>query len=341
MRRTVVSPGFLTYELPHPSRCRKFLLGLSINAACAFLLAVVNPQFFTSIETRPLSVEDHHVTLFAPTRPTEPQPTPPVRVARIKVPKVPAPPIETKPIPIPHKTVPPPSPERPPIASKVATPPTSRPAPGKQIKTDVFSTTKPQVTLHQPPRQVQTGGFGDPNGVPAQRPSNKEALTVARLGAFDLPSGGGRGNGTGGAHGASGTIRSAGFGDPASSEPVAHEARTVQTGGFASVVPKADHASVPQTQDKPVLQPVEIVYKPRPAYTAEARRQKVEGEVLLDVVFAASGSLRVNRVVKGLGFGLDDMALAAAERIQFHPAKRDGQPYDCAALVHIVFELPK
>jgi hypothetical protein len=44
-------------------------------------------------------------------------------------------------------------------------------------------------------------------------------------------------------------------------------------------------------------------------------------------------------VVKGLGHGLDDSALAAAQRIKFHPARRDGQPYDCAALVHMVFEL--
>ena len=43
--------------------------------------------------------------------------------------------------------------------------------------------------------------------------------------------------------------------------------------------------------------------------------------------------------VKGLGYGLDDSALAAAEHIRFRPARRDGQPYDCAALVHIVFEL--
>jgi TonB family protein len=86
---------------------------------------------------------------------------------------------------------------------------------------------------------------------------------------------------------------------------------------------------------------VEIVYKPRPGYYRGSTAAKSEGEVLLDVVFAASGSLRVNRVVKGLGYGLDDMALAAAQYIQFHPARRDGQPYDCAAPVHIVFELPR
>jgi TonB family protein len=87
------------------------------------------------------------------------------------------------------------------------------------------------------------------------------------------------------------------------------------------------------------LQPVEIVFKPRPVYTPEARSKRVEGEVLLEVVFGASGSLHISRVVKELGYGLDDAAVAAAQHIQFRPARRDGQPYDCAALVHIKFEL--
>jgi TonB family protein len=106
-------------------------------------------------------------------------------------------------------------------------------------------------------------------------------------------------------------------------------------------VPKTVSISVQPAQSHPLLTPVEILYKPRPAYTKEARQQKIEGEVLLEVVFTASGPLHVNRIVKGLNYGLNDMALAAAQHIQFHPAKRDGQPYDCADLVHIIFELPK
>jgi hypothetical protein len=49
--------------------------------------------------------------------------------------------------------------------------------------------------------------------------------------------------------------------------------------------------------------------------------------------------LQVRRVVKGLGHGLDESALRAAEQIRFRPALRDGSPYDSTALVHIVFEL--
>ena len=66
---------------------------------------------------------------------------------------------------------------------------------------------------------------------------------------------------------------------------------------------------------------------------------RVEGEVLLEITFTASGELRIQRVVKSLGHGLDEAAQRAAEQIRFKPAKRDGQPYDSTALVHINFQL--
>jgi TonB family protein len=85
--------------------------------------------------------------------------------------------------------------------------------------------------------------------------------------------------------------------------------------------------------------PVRILEKPKPSYTAEARAQRIEGEVLLQVVFTASGKVRVIRVVRGLGYGLDGSAQEAAQRIKFAPALADGQPVDSSAIVHIDFEL--
>jgi TonB family protein len=85
--------------------------------------------------------------------------------------------------------------------------------------------------------------------------------------------------------------------------------------------------------------PAEILSKPVPVYTAEARAQKIEGEVLLEVVFQATGKIQVLRVVRGLGHGLDDAAVKAAEQIHFKPAQKDGQPSDSTAFVHIIFQL--
>ena len=49
--------------------------------------------------------------------------------------------------------------------------------------------------------------------------------------------------------------------------------------------------------------------------------KKIEGEVLLQVVFAASGEVRVERVVQGLGYGLDATAESAAHQIRFRPGR--------------------
>ena len=62
--------------------------------------------------------------------------------------------------------------------------------------------------------KVQTGGFGDPNGVPANPNSTgKGTGNIAAVGSFDFPAGPGYGNGTGGARGARGVIAGTSFGN--------------------------------------------------------------------------------------------------------------------------------
>ena len=84
---------------------------------------------------------------------------------------------------------------------------------------------------------------------------------------------------------------------------------------------------------------VEILGKPAPAYTDEARAKGVEGDVVLEVEFTADGQVRVLRVVRGLGYGLDEMAQRAAEKIRFKPATSKGSPVDFRANLTIVFRL--
>ena len=85
--------------------------------------------------------------------------------------------------------------------------------------------------------------------------------------------------------------------------------------------------------------PIEILFKPRPVYSEEGRRLRVEGEVQIEMIFEASGSLEVVRVIRGLGRGLDESAIGAARGIRFRPAQRGGRPVDSTAIVHIVFQL--
>jgi TonB family protein len=61
--------------------------------------------------------------------------------------------------------------------------------------------------------------------------------------------------------------------------------------------------------------------------------------VLLEAVFEASGNIRVLKIVRGLGHGLDDAAVQAAQQIRFKPALKDGQPSDSTVVLHIIFQL--
>jgi len=124
----------------------------------------------------------------------------------------------------------------------------------------------------------------------------------------------------------------------APSSPVA-QPRSIISGTFGdSVVETRATANGQKTVSSTSL-PVEILSKPRPAYTGEGRAKNIEGEVLLEVQFSISGEVRVLRVVHGLGHGLDDTAIAAARGIRFRPAMRDGGAVDSSAIVHIVFQL--
>jgi TonB family protein len=214
--------------------------------------------------------------------------------------------------------------------------------PKQIVRTNVFSTgsSAPQ-TIEKAPEKVQTGGFGDPNGVPAKTTQTR-AVNIAQSGGFDMPAGPGSGNGTGGATGARGVVASTGFGNGvATGNARSSGPATVHQAGFgdADVAAPATVQSRAATQAAARMTPAEIISKPVPSYTPEARAQRIEGEVLLEVVFEASGKLRVLRVVRGLGHGLDDAAVRAAEQIRFKPALKDGQPSDSTAVVHIIFQL--
>jgi TonB family protein len=87
------------------------------------------------------------------------------------------------------------------------------------------------------------------------------------------------------------------------------------------------------------FQPIEILSKPAPVYTAEARELKIQGEVALSVVFQANGVITVTGVVKSLGHGLDQAAAEAALHIRFNPAHRAGQPTDFPATLRVEFRL--
>ena len=229
------------------------------------------------------------------------------------------------------------------LAAKLEAIPDSKPASPKQlVRTNVFTTgSSATPTMAAAPQKVQTGGLGDPNGVPA-RDNPGHAVTIARLGSFDMPAGPGVGNGTGGAKGARGVVASAGFGNGVAigdnSGRVSAGRGTVRQGGFGDadvVAPSAAKSKAAEPVAKTI--PAEITFKPRPIYTDEGRRLKVEGEVLLEVVFTATGQIRIQRVVQGWVMAWMNRQLGC-RKIQF-AGPQGWSAFRFQAVLHIVFQL--
>lgn len=154
-------------------------------------------------------------------------------------------------------------------------------------------------------------------------------VTAQHIG-FDASESGGsarRGRGT----------AAAGFGDPGTVTAAAARERRLATGGFEQT--EAPAARVAAKAAPAPFAGIEILEKPHPVYTEEARRLRIEGTVQLRVVFSAGGQIKVLSVVKGLGHGLDEAAVRAAEAIRFRPAQRDGRAVDAPAVIQIQFQL--
>jgi periplasmic protein TonB len=135
------------------------------------------------------------------------------------------------------------------------------------------------------------------------------------------------------------TIADSGFGS-ASAAPQTQTAagpQAVKPTGFSDAPPSPSATVRQKVQER--VTPAEVLFKPTPSYSAEARAQKIEGTVTLEVEFSATGQVRVVRVIRGLGYGLDEMAIRAAEQIRFRPALSAGKPVDFTASVQIIFHL--
>jgi TonB family protein len=205
---------------------------------------------------------------------------------------------------------------------------------------DLSSGSAAPATVKAPVDKVQTGGFGDPNGIPGKGDPN-HATNVNRQGSPALPPGEGFGNGTGGKEGIRGTVASSGFGNGTAVEPSGNGGKkgSVVASGFGNATDTTDAPKKKAGPTGPADMAPDITEKPRPEYTAEGRSLKIEGDVRIDLVFLANGTVQVNRVVSGLGHGLDEAAVRAAKQIKFKPAKREGQPVDFPAIVRIEFRL--
>lgn len=339
-------------------RFGSFGLSLVINVAIAGLVALLSIAGAHEIKKQ----QETAVLIF----PAEtPKPPPPPPVPRVKV--IPPPPkieMERPKIEMPKPVVqPPPKPEEikmPDEAPKLAPSPPKRVTPPPQPKVGLFQSSHPTLVANNTQKpSTKTGGFGDPEGVHpnpnATRPANIAAAGsfagtpgvgqpgagAARKGSVHgVDFGSGVVNGVPGGKDTHGTVASAGFGTGViggTGKP-GGTGRAVESGGFGTNIGQAG-PTTPKPQEVSHSTPLVLLSKPKPGYTEEARRMKIEGDVTLQVRFTASGQVEVLRVVSGLGHGLDELAQDAARRIQFKPATRDGHPVDEVTIIHVTFQL--
>lgn len=152
------------------------------------------------------------------------------------------------------------------------------------------------------------GPIGDPSGVPA--PPSSGPGTGAGIG---------RGSGTGVGGGDGGGVGPGRGGNVGGGD--------MGLGGGGGVQPMSA-----------ALKPT-ILYKEKAKYTEEARQNKVQGTVVLNVVFTADGRISNIRVVRGLPDGLTEKAIEAAQKIRFRPAVKNGSPVSVRGNLEFTFNL--
>ena len=75
-------------------------------------------------------------------------------------------------------------------------------------------------------------------------------------------------------------------------------------------------------------------------YTEEARKAKVEGLVLIQAIVRKDGSVDSFKIVRGLGYGLDEAAInTIATKWRFRPGTYNGQPVDVQCSIEVSFRL--
>jgi TonB family protein len=83
------------------------------------------------------------------------------------------------------------------------------------------------------------------------------------------------------------------------------------------------------------------VNRPKPSYTQEALRARIEGIVRVSLVVSEEGLPENITVVQSLDEGLDQKAVEACAGWRFKPGTRDGKPVPVAVMIDIEFSLKR
>jgi TonB family protein len=81
----------------------------------------------------------------------------------------------------------------------------------------------------------------------------------------------------------------------------------------------------------------QAVFTPEPSYTDRASQENYAGIVVLSLIIDKTDKPQTIRLVRALGMGLDEAAVAAVKTWQFKPAKREGEPVAVEMNIEVAF----
>ncbi|MBI2150636.1 MAG: energy transducer TonB [Acidobacteria bacterium] len=85
--------------------------------------------------------------------------------------------------------------------------------------------------------------------------------------------------------------------------------------------------------------PPTVLQRVEPQYSEEARKARYQGTVVLEAVVRRDGTVDILRVVRSLGFGLDENAMQALRQWRFRPGMRNGVAVDVSLNIEVNFNL--
>jgi TonB family protein len=300
------------------------------------LTSLVEPIPIKKIEPEP--IKPKIIPKLPPTPVVKVEP-PKIKLPDVKLPDVPKPPEIKMTQPVPVVLPAPPKLVQPPPAPRVVNLAQAQPA---------------SVVNNSPhPSAVSLGQANNPIA-PSNRPATS-AVNLGQSGMAGMPASNmGRGPAATSVHLGSG---SAGSQNMNGRDNASNEIRGVKLGVTGGTGPMnargrvAGPVNLGQNQEPAMPRPAspsalpthtapKVLFKPRPEYTAEAIKLRIEGTVSVRLRVLASGAVQVLGVTSGLGHGLDDAAVRAVQGTRFQPATDpSGRPVEWEGVVNVAFQL--
>jgi len=322
---------------------------ISLNIVIAIVVCIVGAAAKKTIERHKLT-EISLAPLPKEVEPIKPKimpkPLPPVPKIKMEPPKIQTPEVKL------------PDPPKIPEIKMAAPTPIIQPAPPKQViappapKVVSLAQAQPAAVVNNSPHPAAVA-LGQANNpiAPSNRPATA-AINLGQAGMAGMPA-----SNTG--SGPRATSVQLGSGSPNSQNMAGNGAHAVQgvklgvtggTGPMNSTGRVAGPVNLGQTQQPQIAKPVvaaaavskapKVLFKPRPEYTAEAIKLRIEGTVSVRLRVSANGNVQVLGVTSDLGHGLGDSAIRAVQATRFSPATdASGNPVDWEGVVNVAFQL--